>query len=307
MLTHDNDIDRAIKHSGSAIGKRLRSLRLRTGMTGQQLARQIYVSPSKVSKIEHGKLIPKQQEIVLIAQALQLDAVTIERLTRHLDDLLTLKASKRTKGTAAAIVSGGDMEILASNIDVSTPLCIPALLQIPSYFRAMRNTGPDAVALRKPDRELVRLLRRQALLLDSNKTYRFLLTQASLRSVFGSVEILHAQLRHLLTKFHNPSIQIGILPDSKPIKRFHIYTYVLMDSSTLLLEQISTDDVIHVADSTVREFAQSFEVAWSNAAKSKDARALIRLALDTLAHAESPDEREKTPSLDLRVTESSKA
>ncbi|MCU0253409.1 MAG: helix-turn-helix domain-containing protein [Acidobacteria bacterium] len=50
--------------------RRIRTLRLRRGMTGLELARRAGVSPSYVSLIEHGEKVPSERVAVRIAQAL---------------------------------------------------------------------------------------------------------------------------------------------------------------------------------------------------------------------------------------------
>ena len=50
--------------------RRIRTLRLRRGMTGLELARRAGVSPSYVSLIEHGEKIPSEEVAVRIAHAL---------------------------------------------------------------------------------------------------------------------------------------------------------------------------------------------------------------------------------------------
>lgn len=50
--------------------RRIRTLRLRRGMTGMELARKAGVSPSYVSLIEHGEKIPSEEVAVRIAQSL---------------------------------------------------------------------------------------------------------------------------------------------------------------------------------------------------------------------------------------------
>ena len=50
--------------------RRIRTLRLRRGLTGMELAKRAGVSPSYVSLIEHGEKVPSEQVAVRLAQVL---------------------------------------------------------------------------------------------------------------------------------------------------------------------------------------------------------------------------------------------
>lgn len=68
--------------------RRIRTLRLRRGMTGLELARRAGVSPSYVSLIEHGEKIPSDEVAVRIAQALgeREDVYRIWAATARMDE-----------------------------------------------------------------------------------------------------------------------------------------------------------------------------------------------------------------------------
>lgn len=79
--------------------RRIRTLRLRRGMTGMELARRAGVSPSYVSLIEHGEKIPSEDVAVRIAQSLgeREDLYRVWAATSRMDEK-TRQAVLRLRG-----------------------------------------------------------------------------------------------------------------------------------------------------------------------------------------------------------------
>ena len=82
--------------------RRIRTLRLRRGLTGMELARRAWVSPSYVSLIEHGEKIPSEEVAVRIARALgeREDVYRVWAATARMDEA-TRDAVWRLRGADA--------------------------------------------------------------------------------------------------------------------------------------------------------------------------------------------------------------
>ncbi len=107
---------RAAAHKGAAdgLGARLREGRERAGISLRGLARDVGVSPSLVSQIEHGHVTPSVGTLYAIANALGLlvddlfrDGETSKRLTRRNGGVPARSPVQRGRDRKTILLSGG--------------------------------------------------------------------------------------------------------------------------------------------------------------------------------------------------------
>lgn len=85
--------------------RRIRTLRIRKGLTGMELARRAGVSPSYVSLIEHGEKIPSETVAVRIAQALE------EREDLYRVWAVTSRMDERTRDAVLRVSQSGELDV----------------------------------------------------------------------------------------------------------------------------------------------------------------------------------------------------
>ena len=73
-----------------AIGKRIKSAREKKGLTQEQLAEQVNLSPMHISVIERGNKLPRLETLIKIANVLDVSADTL------LQDVVNNKIKLRT-------------------------------------------------------------------------------------------------------------------------------------------------------------------------------------------------------------------
>lgn len=96
------------------------------------------------------------------------------------------------------------------------PMRLPALLQTEDYSRALLESCRDDRSCARMDDELeLRQIRRQRLM-DADQPFALhaLVDESALRKPMGGVEVMRAQLRHLLTAMTGESVTMLVLPDS---------------------------------------------------------------------------------------------
>ena len=78
-----------------AIGQRIKTARERKGLTQEQLAEQVDLSPMHVSVIERGVKLPKLETLINIANVLDVSAdVLLQDVVRNLTRLYASEASE---------------------------------------------------------------------------------------------------------------------------------------------------------------------------------------------------------------------
>ena len=77
-----------------AIGKRIKSAREKKGLTQEQLAEQVNLSPMHISVIEHGNKLPRLETLINIANVLDVSAdILLQDVVNNQIKLHTSEAS----------------------------------------------------------------------------------------------------------------------------------------------------------------------------------------------------------------------
>ena len=159
---------------------------------------------------------------------------------------------------------------------------VPGLLQTPDYTTALFTTiveqkgMPDDIAQAVPAR-----MARARVLREGDHRFAFLIEEAVLRHGLGGLDVMAAQLGHLLEAMTLPSVSLGIIPFGAnrrqyPRENFHIY-----DSVQVGVELVSAEVTI-TAPSEIKLYAKAFETLAGMAVYGAKARGLITSALAAL-------------------------
>jgi transcriptional regulator with XRE-family HTH domain len=226
----------------------LKALRLRAGLTGEQLAGHLGVSQPKISRIETGSSIPRLSDIEAWARATNARAEEAAELDGLLAQIATEARSWRLVsrlGLAPRQREIAELERLAHTIRTFQPVMVPGLLQLADYARrvmAMTYTGGPDIAAAMAVR-----MERQAVLYDLSKQFEFILTEGALRWRPGPAELMHAQLDRLLSVASLPNITLQMVPFGEGSMPFlHPFVMFELEDETLVtVETYSTELQLH--------------------------------------------------------------
>jgi transcriptional regulator with XRE-family HTH domain len=259
----------------AAIGVRLIELRRTGGLTQKALAARLGVRQPTVSRFEAGREIPAPEMLGRLASALDMSEETRTELE---DRIAELRVEVRTarllvrQGARALQLDVGRQEARATIVWSYHLALVPGLLQTPEYTRAMASvldadTDVDVEALVSGRQE------RQRLLLDPNRSFRFLVTEGALRTRVAPVPVLRAQHRRLLALVEGfDHVNIGVIPLAAPL---HAWTLTGFDIFGDLVEfEYLTGSVIVRDPRDVESYRRQFE--------RLDAQAVHGTALDLL-------------------------
>ncbi|GAB2452637.1 helix-turn-helix domain-containing protein [Nocardia tengchongensis] len=272
----------SVEEARQALGKRLREIRRRAGLSGRELARLEGWHESKVSKYEFGKL--HASDAVIRAYCKHSDAED------QLEDLLaTLHAVdsayvewKRLLGSS--LKAGQErlqrIEAEARVIRNYQPVIVTGLLQTPEYAEVMlRWVGEFHQLPGDIDQAVAARMQRQQALYKRDKRFHFLIGEAALYTTVGDDQVMIGQLDRLLTAGSLPRVTFGIIPMTAEA-RVLFNNFVLYDNR-LAAEEGSTAKLTVTQPREIALYLRAFDTLARQSVTGEPARRLIRQALET--------------------------
>ena len=187
-----------------------------TGMTREEVARQLEWSTSTLFRIETGRSRPQPGNVRVL---LELYGVTgPER-----DGLIQLARDARQPGwwhsfrdvlpNPYEVYIG--LEAGAASIRNFEPIVIPGLLQTPDYAGALNRNGPLELDRDEIERRVeVRMARQKILTRDGRPRLWTVVDEAAIHRVVGGPEVMRGQLRHLVESAEHGKTTLQVVPYS---------------------------------------------------------------------------------------------
>ena len=210
------------------LGKRLRQLREERGLTITDIAKDLMVSATKISRLETGTRPPNPRDVRDLCRYYGLDDAAA-------DELMGLARGAReevwwTQYEDLKLDPYLGLEQEAFAITSYTTYYLPALLQTEEYTRAIIK---DIAPKMEPDiyeqRVEARKIRQQVLVKEKPPRYRVLLDEAVLHRDIGGRAVMVAQLDKVIEAHKMGQAVVQVIP-------FNARSYVAQDSNFVLLE-----------------------------------------------------------------------
>ena len=196
------------------MGQELSQLREAAGLTIEEVAQRLEVSPAKISRIETGRVSVRPRDVSDLLDQYKIDG-------RPRDDLLTLSREARQQGwwhSYSDVLSEGTdiwvgLETEAEAIRLYEVQFVSGLLQSPEYARAMLRAHYRSERPEQIERRVELRMARQELVIEQNNTPIWaVLDEAVLQRHIGPTEVMDSQYRRLLKLSEEPNITIQVLP-----------------------------------------------------------------------------------------------
>lgn len=269
------------------LAERLFRMRKNARLTGGQLAEAVGWGEkngrTKVSKIENGKQVPTPDDIVAWAQAAGHPEETPELLDL-LADVQTVHTRwrRRLRGGHAAIQEDIDRRTQAAKrIRNAEVAMIPGLLQTAGYARAVITAVSAVYGTRDIDAAVQARMGRQAVLYDQSKTFEFVITEAALRLLPGSPQMMAGQLDRLMS-MDLPNVTLGIIPFGTELHVMPFNGFLLLDDNLTVETWSGKDDDPAGDEAAVHQ--RIFDLLMEEALTGEEARRLITAAAEALRH-----------------------
>jgi transcriptional regulator with XRE-family HTH domain len=223
----------------------LRRLRERAGFIGEEVARLLGWSTSKISRLERAQTAIKRADLRRLLELYRVDPPRREELLALAEESQPsgrLKAiSARLPGVQAEFLN---VEAEAESVWNWEPQIVPGLLQTEDYARAVMLgwhsmfTEPPSEVERRVE---ARLLRQQVLQRDPPLQLSVVMDESVLHRKLGEPSVMRMQLQHIVEASRLPNIRVRILP----LKGDHpvatgAFTYVKFPQ----LHDVPLDDIV---------------------------------------------------------------
>jgi transcriptional regulator with XRE-family HTH domain len=263
------------------LGAELRRLREQRGLTAEEVAQQLLVSQSKISRLENGRRSISQRDVRDLCEVYGVNDQSM------IDGLMTMAKESRQRGWWHAF---GDvpysvyigLEAEAVGIRTYESLFIPGLLQTRDYAHAVvSGIQPEAQPGQIDKRTDVRMVR-QELLRNSDEPLRLwaVIDEAALHRVVGSPETMRAQLEHLIEASTLPHVTVQVLPfgiGAHPgmTANFSILEYRDASDATVVYLEGVTSDLYLEKETDVRAYASLYQHLQAQALGPEQTRELV--------------------------------
>ncbi|MFD9455339.1 helix-turn-helix domain-containing protein [Streptomyces sp. NPDC059985] len=274
----------SVQAARQALAERLRELRLDTGMSGRDMARETGWQPSKVSRLETGKTAPSDDDIKVWCRACAADGQTADLIAanRTADSMYMQWRRLQRSGLRRLQESRIPLYERTKVFRVYCSTVVPGLLQTPEYatalltsitqFHGTPDDVTDAVAARVARSEIIR---------RGDHRFAMLVEESVLRHVVGSSDTMAGQLGHLLAVMALPSVSLGIIPAGVTREMWTLETFNIFDDERVHVELL-TAAVTVTEPAEVSQYLAAFSAMSALAVHGAPARALLTAAIDSL-------------------------
>ncbi|MFF3854145.1 DUF5753 domain-containing protein [Micromonospora sp. NPDC002575] len=193
------------------LGRELRKLRDAKGLTGEDAAKLVRCSSSRISRIESGEIKPRAGDVMelLVAYGIRIDEEPATSLLEQARDLREEGWWQRLGGRYATYIA---YEEEAAELKNFEPMLVPGLLQTERYAREVNMIGRESDKDTIDQRVAARMTRQKVLHREpAPLRLHAILSEAAVRTEVGGPEVLREQLDQLVTSSHLPNVTIQVL------------------------------------------------------------------------------------------------
>jgi transcriptional regulator with XRE-family HTH domain len=269
------------------IGAGLRTLRVRAGLSGKELAEASGWAPSKVSRIETGQQMPTPEDVMAWGTACGASEAEVTGLLARREESRIAMATFRDRMTQGQSEVQEDYNALVQRstlIRHFETIYVPGLLQTPEYAQRvlaemikLHNLDIDDV-----DAAVVARSQRTRYLYDRTKRFEFLLFEPVLRTKVAEPVVMRAQLDRLQTVIGLETVRFGVIPMDSEVLRWTPQASVQIyagDDTVAVTEDLAGE---HWHRDRAAAYGHGVDLLWEEAVESDGARGLISAASERL-------------------------
>jgi transcriptional regulator with XRE-family HTH domain len=230
MLARERDV---LLIKRRRLGAELKRLREQAGLSGRQLAEQVGISQSKISRVESGVTVPNTPEVNAWAAAVNAPRSAVEKLL-----MLTEAAYTEVHPWDITLRNQPHLQDDIQEIENRTgtkldyePFVVPGLLQTAEYARRIFTMFEPAYAELDIPAVIAGRLDRQIALFDQSQRFGFLITEAALRLRVGPLPTMLGQLDRIGSLSTLENVAIGLIPQDAQLVTHVPHGFVILEST----------------------------------------------------------------------------
>lgn len=250
----------------------MRTLRKRAGVTQTALARRCNLSQTKVSNIESGRLTPALVDVELILDALGAEGPEVEELlslARTANTEWQDHWSSRRRGLDKKQNELARLEAASTEFRFFLLSMVTGLLATPEYVRASIADVPG-----DQSKTIAKKLERQSVLLNTEKSFTFILTEQAVRWPLLPPLAMAMQLDRLASVSRLPNVRLGVIPLTGHVPETPLNTFTLYDRRLATVET-GTGALILRDHRDVTAYRESFERYETHGVFGEDCREML--------------------------------
>ena len=266
------------------LGAQLRALRIERRLTVEQVAEQLLVSPSKISRIETGHRGASVRDIRDLSDLYQVDDDVRQELFRWANEARQRGWWQPLHLPYSTFVG---LEAAAASISDFSLGLLPGLLQTSDYARALiRAAEPDWSAELLNQHLQARRTRQDVLTSGTLASYTVVMDESSIHRVVGGPSVMTAQIDRLLELNTLNNIEIHIIPYDAGALPWGINKFIILDFaeravSTVIFVETLTQDLYLDEPSDVQKYKEKFRAVLSIALSKDETSRVISQARST--------------------------
>lgn len=224
------------------LGARLRELRIKSELTVEQVAEQLFCSPSKISRLETGHRGASARDIRDLCDLYNVDSTQRDYLAMLAEEAARPAWWQPYDLPYATYVGLESAAVMISDFD---PGVFPGLLQTPGYARAMHERGFPLLSPEKIEQRIdERRARQKILVRDDPPRLAVILDEAVLHRVIGSRDVMVGQLDHVIEMAKRSNITIQVLPYSAGAHPALDSTFTVLEFAPPVLAMVYVEGLV---------------------------------------------------------------
>lgn len=214
----------------------LRDLRKAVGLSGTEAARRLGTSQRRISNIETGRFVPREDELRALATLYKASPPVRRQLVQ------AIRALRAEAPRARVVMARGawrmqrriaQVEAASARIRVFHCTIVVGLAQTAAYARAVFSDGGDITG-EDLDRCVAERLDRQRIL-DSGREITLLMTEGALRWQASGPPVMVEQLDLIAEISRRPGVRVGVIPWTTPTAVFPLHGFSMYDSRAVIV------------------------------------------------------------------------
>jgi transcriptional regulator with XRE-family HTH domain len=267
------------------LASQLRDLRRAAGITGTSLAHDLGWTQSKISKIETGRQMPTEDDMVTWAHGCRAGNDATNALLALLAEAQGVHREWKQQvrlGQAAIQRNYDELARKAKSIRNAEVVYIPGLLQTADYAcsRIAEGVRLHGASAEEVEAATAQRMQRQQVLYDTSKTFEFVITEAALRILLCPRATMIAQLDRLLALAGLAHIKLGIIPFGVELPTAPQNAFILFNNELAVVETFVGETMYHAEEA--QAYAAAMDALAAEAWHDEQARGLIIRAGEAL-------------------------
>ncbi len=275
------------------LGEALRAVRANAGLSGEQLAKQLGISQSRVSRIELGQQAASADLVRRWAEVTGAPEDRVAELVESAETAGTEAVVWRNalnRGLARLQQDSRELEASAATIRSFQPVLVPGLLQVPEYARRIFAAGNPEHSPAEIAAAVAARVDRQLLLYEGTARFEFVITEAALRWRVGLPHVMLAQLDRITAIASLDSVDVRAIPLDIELDTWHEHGFNLKDDhgddDPVVTVETQTSQVTTTDPAEVAFYRDAFARLQEAALHGPEADTLLRRIREGLLRAQ---------------------